>query len=181
MAGSDGGRVLGMDAAIAEGTPKPFRRKYSEETIQALRFNYPGISHMQVSRLTGIPYQTVKSIRGYRRRTKTLGKKNQGRVWKDKQGEELRIYFVREAKALFDVYLRVKERLDDEGIYVEPETGDFKQARGAAEADVVLVAPAPAAAVEPRRAPERPQVLPKDEGVRGLSGEGLLRDRYRGP
>lgn len=146
-------------------TTKRFERKWTDEQIRAVRFDYEGMTHQQVSTITGIPLDTVKAYRrGLRRRLSTGRKRPPVERYKHMKQEELRLFFLHKATLLLGLYQRMQEKLDETGEYVEPQPKELAIRQSFAPRRELPAPPVVERAPPAEQLPEplgRPEVLPE--------------------
>lgn len=104
---------------------KRFERKWTDEQIRAVRFDYEGMSARQVSTITGIPLHTVRAYRrGVRGGVKSRKLAPRER-WRHMKQQELRLFFLEKCRLLLALYHRMQERLDETGDYTQPEAREL--------------------------------------------------------
>ncbi len=148
-------------------TTKRFERKWTDEQIRAVRFDYEGMTNKQVAIITGIPIDTVKSYRrGVRRPGSTGRKRAPGERWRHMKQEELRLFFLHKATLLLGLYMRMQEKLEETGVYIEPEAKELAVQQPELARQRILPLEAirsrEPVAQGPPEPPERPPLLPQD-------------------
>ena len=116
----------GKPAELAPSERNLFKRKYSDELANAVRFNYIGVSSTKVAQITGANVHWVREVRKGRRRVlHKAGIKGPADFYRHMRGNQFRLFFIDKVVKLLDVYFERYKELERTGDYTDIEPGEL--------------------------------------------------------